>query len=333
MPPNRSSPPVIAQNLDNGRAWRADRLSASDWTVPVPAPCIAEMDAVIDRLRAAPPGPVEVLAPDRILLGSCARLMGAVRDKLLEGPGIAVIDRFPVERYAADEGKAIGWLLASLLGRIVAQKWDGTRLYDVKDSGRALGYGVRRSVTNLGQPFHTDGPWLWQPPALVGLFCLSTALDGGDSRVASLVAAHNAMRARHPRLLLRLYAPFRWDRQAEHGDDEPRWATHPVFAADGGTLAARYYDDYIGNGQRLAAEPLDAEGADALSALRAIMDARESWVEFRIEQGQLQYLNNRQVAHSRTAFKDSAEPGRTRHMLRLWSREQGTPHVDGQRPA
>ena len=96
-------------------------------------------------------------------------------------------------------------------------------------------------------------------------------------------------------------------------------------------LAARYYDDYIANGQRLASEPLDAEGAEALAAFRDIVDAPDQWVEFRIEQGQLQYLNNRQVAHSRTAFRDSAGPAQVRHMLRLWNREEGTPHIDGQR--
>jgi alpha-ketoglutarate-dependent taurine dioxygenase len=259
--------------------------------------------------------------------------METVRRKLVDGPGLAVVDRVPVEDYSAEESKAIGWLLAGILGRIVAQKWDGTRLYDVKDSGQPLGYGVRRSVTNLGQPFHTDGPWLWQPPAFVGLFCLATARAGGESRVRSLAAAHNAMRARHPRLLGRLYAPVHWDRQAEHGPDEARWSTHPVFASDGPALAARYYDDYIINGQKLAGEPLDAEAADALVALREIVDAPEEWVEFRIEQGQLQYLNNRQIAHSRTAFRDAGEPGQIRHMLRLWNREEGTLHVDGQLPA
>ena len=42
--------------------------------------------------------------------------------------------------------------------------------------------------------------------------------------------------------------------------------------------------------------------------MRAIVDDPASWVEFRIEKGQLQYLNNRQFAHSRTAFKDAGTP-------------------------
>ena len=321
----------IPEEIRSRRAWQRGDLSASAWTVPVPAACLKEIALVVEGLRASAAVAAETLRPGQFELPACARLMEAVRDKLLDGPGLAIVDRFPVEQYTSSESRAIGWLLASVLGRIVAQKQDGTRLYDVKDSGQALGYGVRRSVTNLGQPFHTDGPWLWQPPAFVGLFCLATANAGGESRVASLVTVHNMMRARHARLLPRLYAPFHWDRQAEHGPGESRWATHPVFADTGGALAARYYDDYIANGQRLASEPLDAEGAEALAAFRDIVDAPDQWVEFRIEQGQLQYLNNRQVAHSRTAFRDSAGPAQVRHMLRLWNREEGTPHIDGRR--
>ena len=323
---------MVERQVGGGRGWRRDDLRPADWIVPVPDACLREVEALVGRLRAGAAGPVEALTPESFALPECARLMDAVRDRLLHGPGLAVVDRFPVADYGSREATAVGWLLACLLGRVVAQKQDGTRLYDVKDSGQALGYGVRRSVTNLGQPFHTDGPWLWQPPRLVGLFCLATAMAGGESRVTSLVSAHDAMRARHPDLLGRLYQPFCWDRQAEHGPDELRWSAHPVFAADAGDLVARYYDDYIENGQRLAGEPLDAVGSEALAALREIADAPEHWVEFRIEQGQLQYLNNRQVAHSRTAFRDGGA-GQVRHMLRLWNREEGTLHVDGQRPA
>jgi hypothetical protein len=170
-----------------------------------------------------------------------------------------VVDRFPVERYDLDGNRAIGWLLAALLGQVVAQKANGARLYDVRDTGQALGYGVRRSVTNLDQPFHTDGGWLWKAPAFVGLFCLESALEGGLSRFVSLVTAHNILRRTRPDLLARLYRPFAWDRQGEHAAEAPRVSRQPVFEYDG-TLAARYYEDYIVNGYRLAGAELDAEG-------------------------------------------------------------------------
>ena len=254
--------------------------------------------------------------------------MASVRAKLETDTGLAVVDRFPVERYSQAENLAIGWLLAAMLGQVVAQKANGTRLYDVKDSGQALGYGVRRSVTNLGQPFHTDGGWLWKAPGFVGLFCLESAMEGGLSRFVSLVTAHHELRRSRPDLLARLYQPFHWDRQGEHAPDAPRVSRQPVFEFEGGTLASRYYEDYVRNGSKMAGEELDDEGAQALAALREIVDDPANWVEFRIEKGQLQYLNNRQFAHSRTAFTDPG-PGQGRHMLRLWNRDEGTWHLEG----
>src|SRR5262247_1874584 len=122
----------IQHDIAGGCAW-ARGLRPEDWTVPVPRACLDEIDAVVHTLRASPMGPIEALEPARFPMPACRALMGTVRDRLIDGPGLAVVDRVPVERYHPEESKAIGWLLACALGRIVAQKWDGTRVYDVKD--------------------------------------------------------------------------------------------------------------------------------------------------------------------------------------------------------
>src|SRR2546426_12272044 len=123
--------------------------------------------------------------------------MTAVDHKLRRGVGLAVVDRIPVERFSVEENRALYWLLGSLLGRPVAQKWDGTMIYDVRDTGKPLEYGVRRSVTNLELQFHTDAPWLALPPERVGLYCLNPAREGGVSQVVSLATVHNELQRRH----------------------------------------------------------------------------------------------------------------------------------------
>jgi alpha-ketoglutarate-dependent taurine dioxygenase len=321
---------VAPEDVELRKSWTRESIAPEGWLIPLPVDCVAELDAVAAAVRATP-RPVDTLDPADFSLRACTAVMASVRAKLETDTGLAVVDRFPVERYSQAENLAIGWLLAAMLGQVVAQKANGTRLYDVKDSGQALGYGVRRSVTNLGQPFHTDGGWLWKAPAFVGLFCLESAMEGGLSRFASLVTAHHELRRRRPELLARLYQPFDWDRQGEHAPDAPRVSRQPVFEYEGGTLASRYYEDYMRNGSKLAGAELDDEGVQALEAMREIVDDPANWVEFRIERGQLQYLNNRQFAHSRTAFAD-AGPGQGRHMLRLWNRDEGTWHLEG-RPA
>lgn len=321
--------PMLEKGIPGPPAWTRDQLSPRDWKVPVPEAALDELDTALHQLQRAP-APVESLRPEAFRLETCAGVMRQVHARLVQGIGMAIVDRVPVERYTVDESRTVCWLLASLLGRVVAQKQDGVFLYDVRDTGKSLEYGVRRSLTNLPQPFHTDGPWLTRTPAFVGLFCLQSARDGGLSRYTSLLTAHNELRRQHPELLPRLYQPFHWDRQAEHGADQPRFATHPVFAFDGRALSTRYYEDYVVKGYTLAGERLDEMGRDALAAMREVVDAPAHWIEFRIETGQFQYLNNRLFAHSRTQFTDAPGSVRRRHMIRVWNRDEGTSDLEGE---
>ena len=308
-------------NTSDRRAWVRDTLSPSDWVVPLPAGAVDEIEAVVHRLRRDPL-PTLLLSPAQFDLTQCREVMAAVGRQLHDGIGLAVLDRVRVERFSVDENRAVAWLLGSLLGRLVAQKWDGTMVYDVRDTGQALGYGVRRSVTNLDLQFHTDAPWLAEPPELVGLLCLHPAVEGGVSRFVSLVTAHEELKRQQPALLRRLYEPVPWDRQAEHAPDDAKVAHQPVFEAIAGGLRGRYNHNLVESALSLTAGSLDDEGGQALMAMSEILNSPAQWVEFTIEKGQLQYLNNRLFAHSRTPFRDADEPERRRHLIRLWNRDR-----------
>ena len=315
-------PTVLADEIRGPRAWKRDAIGARDWIVPLSSACLAELDAVVARLRRDPL-PALLLPPDDVALPACAETMQRVREQLRAGIGLAVLDRVPVERYSLDENRALMWVLGSLLGRVVPTKWDGTMLYDVRDTGRTLEYGVRVSLTNLELRFHTDAAWTDWPPELVGLYCVNAAREGGVSRFVSLSTVHNELRRRHPDLLPRLYRPFPWDRQAEHAPDDAKITRRPIFWWHGDQWMAGYNERLIQNGAQLAGESLDAEGADALAAMDAIVNAPELWVEFTVERGQVQFIGNRHFAHSRTEFVDAADPALKRHLIRLWTRDEG----------
>ena len=307
-------------------AWKRSDLRSRDWLEPVPIACTAEFEQIA-RVARGHSGPLAAFGSEQLELPACAGVMTRMRAKLEGGPGFAVLDRVPVERYRCQEAQAIGWTLANLIGRVVAQKRDGTRLYDVRDTGKAIAHGVRRSVTNLEQEFHTDGGWLPLPPSFVGLYCLQPAAEGGMSRCASLLTVHCSLRDR-PRLLERLHRPFWWDRQAEHAPDDVTFSRAPIYWHAGERIFARYYDDYVRKGYALAGEPLDRPGADALEAMRETIEAEDNWIEFHLDRGQFLYVNNRQIAHSRTAFRDD---GARRHLMRFWNRDEGTPDLEGGR--
>jgi hypothetical protein len=317
-----SVPLMLEEDVRDNRAWRRKDLSPGDWLVSLPPRCVDELDAVA-RQVSREPLPTILLDPGQFSLGACAEVMDRVGEQLRGGVGLAVLDRVPVERYTIAENQALAWLLGSLLGRLVAQKWDGTMLYDVRDTGKAFEYGVRRSVTNLDLTFHTDAPWVELPPELVGLYCINPAREGGVSRFVSLCSVHNELRRRHADLVPRLYRPFPWDRQAEHGPDDAKVSRRPIFQYDGRSFQGGFNEKLISAGAELAGDPLDGEGREALDAMQRIVDLPELWVEFTIERGQIQFINNRQFAHSRTDFTDAPEPHFKRHLIRVWTREEG----------
>src|SRR5262249_29005999 len=115
--------PLVVQELHRRRTWRQDTRSPRDWTVRVSTECREEIARAVERMRLGADGPTEGLRPDQFALPACTRLMRDVRAKLVDGPGLAVVDRVPVRQYSKGEGRAIGWLLASLLDRVVSQKW------------------------------------------------------------------------------------------------------------------------------------------------------------------------------------------------------------------
>ena len=67
----------------------------------------------------------------------------------------------------------------------------------------------------------------------------------------------------------------------------------------------------------------DVEAREALLAMREILDSAELAVELTIQRGQVQLINNRAFAHARTDFTDAPEPHLKRHLIRLWTREEG----------
>ena len=160
--------------------WTSATLEESDWLVRIGADVATEITAAAERFRANPL-PTIALRTEDFELDASAAMMDAVRQRLDQGVGFTLLDRLPVEDMTLDEANAVYWLLTSLLGRPVAQKWEGRMIYGVTDLGRPPGNGVRPDVTNAEQSFHLDNSYNVCPPDYVGLLCWRGAKEGGIS--------------------------------------------------------------------------------------------------------------------------------------------------------
>jgi len=315
---------MFHDRFDQRIAWTRATLRQEDWLHPLPAAVRGELDAVAESLRRDPL-PVLLLAPDDFALPRTRAFVEELRHHLRETARFVVIDRLPLDDWGDQAARGVYWLISSLLAPPVAQKIDGTVLYDVRDTGRPLipGTGVRGADTNYEQAFHNDNTFNEAPPDYVGLLCLQTAKEGGISRTVSIYTIHNAMLEAAPQHLPRLYEDFLIDRESEHLPGEPITLAAPVFSQHDGRLLTRMTPRQIENGYRREGRDLDAAGAAAIAALRETMKQPPLSAEFAMERGQIQYVNNLESAHCRTGFVDHPEPERRRHLLRLWLRGWG----------
>jgi Taurine catabolism dioxygenase TauD, TfdA family len=314
---------VVRRPMEGPSAWVRADIRTEDWRVELDASCLDEIRRTVDELRAYPL-PTVVLGPVDYVMPACRAAMGRTREILASGVRFAIVDRLPLDEMNAAEATAIYWLLSSMIARPVAQKLDGTLIYDVLDTGQEAlpGSGVRPDKTNIEIRFHNDNAYNNTPPDYVGLLCLRRAMHGGHSRVISFHTAYNAMLRHSPERLERLYEPFWFDRQREfHPGESPIFAA-PVFDR-GAALKARFSVHQINSGYAMKGEAVDEPGAASLAALLDLFEDEALSVDFDLEPGHMQFVDNRALGHSRTAFVDWAEPERKRHLVRLWLRDRG----------
>ncbi|HEX5321145.1 MAG TPA: TauD/TfdA family dioxygenase [Stellaceae bacterium] len=312
---------MIERAIEGPGAWRRETVRPDAYRIELSAACLDEIREAADELRRFPLPPI-VLTPADFALPQCRAAMAAVRRILDEGVRFAIVDRLPLDELGPEGARAIYWLLASMVARPVAQKLDGTLIYDVLDTGRATlpGSGVRPDQTNIELKFHNDNSYNATPPDYVGLLCVRAARSGGHSRVASFATIHNELLARRPEVLERLYRPFWFDRQREFHPGETPVFSGPVFEASP-ELRARFSAHQIRGGYAVRGEPLDNEGAAALAAMLDIFDDGSISADFDLEPGQIQFVHNRAIGHARTEFED--DPANPRHLVRLWLRDWG----------
>jgi alpha-ketoglutarate-dependent taurine dioxygenase len=311
--------------IEGPSAWRRAAIRTEDYRVTLPQAALDEIRRVADEVRAHPL-PTILHTPADFDMTNCHAAMAEVRRILKQGVRFAVVDRLPLDELSQDEAQCIYWLLSSMVARPVAQKLDGTMVYDVHDTGQQAlpGSGIRPDKTNIEIRFHIDNAYNTTPPEIVGLLCLKTAKSGGTSRVLSFHTVYNELLARRREHLPRLYRPFWFDRQREFFPGEPETFSAPVFEdGDEGELRARFSVHQINSGYAMRGQPVDNAGAAALAATLEIFDEPDISIDFEFQPGEIQFVDNRTLGHSRTEFEDWPEPDRRRHLVRLWLRDHG----------
>jgi hypothetical protein len=301
--------------LDVAAAWRGPEMAAHPeaWTVCLGADDVAEIEAACTGVRARGLSLGEVRREDFPLPRLAARVRDWARE-LLSGRGFLLVRGLPVERWGDPVSALAYWGLGQHLGRPGAQNPQGELLGHVIDTGEDAGNPFVRRYRTAG-----DIRWHCDLADAVGLLCLRTARRGGASRIVSSVSVYNALLARRPDLVDRLYEPFLLDTRDEEGQGRAPWVPVPPCRFAGGMLRTFWHGDYFRSVERHAEAPrLGPVERELLDVYEGIAGSPELYLDMQFEPGDVQLLSNHLALHARTAYEDDPDPARRRHLLRLW---------------
>ena len=296
------------------KAWRGEALANDpSWILTLGDAEIADIDRALAAARAtgrALPDIDREHFPLTVMRPRLEQILAELHD----GRGFVVVRGLPVQRYSDDDVGLIFWGLGRYLGAPLYQNPKGELLGHVYDYGRTYGnIDVRGYETNAYLPYHTDAG------DVVGLLCLRRSLKGGLSSIVSSVTVHNEILAQHPEYLGLLYNGFYYIRReaalTERGvSDRPI----PVFGARDGVVSCRYIRNQINAGAVKREVELTTFEKAALDFFDEQTRRADVRLDMDLQPGDIQFINNYTILHSRTQFLDGPEPHQKRHMLRLW---------------
>jgi hypothetical protein len=296
-------------------AWLAAQMreDRGRWTFQLGAGDLREIAAALQHVRSRGLG--IPFGPEDFPLGELASKLRAIRHEIERGAGVALLRGLQVDRYGLDGTRLVYWGLGAHLGSALAQNPRGALLVDVRDEGGDpyKDATVRGYYTSQYLPFHND------QGDVVGLLCYRPAKEGGLSCICSSGAIHNEILATRPDLARLLYGDWYADIRGEQPPGRKPYYVEPRYAVHEGRFYAQHGPTYIKSAQRFEEVPrLSLPQLEALELVTQLAADDRFRLDMDFQPGDVQFLNNHLVLHSRTGFVDHDEPARKRHLLRLW---------------
>jgi len=305
--------------------WRGTEMAQHPrWLKPLPAVVLDQLDTALEKARDID---WRSVTRHNFPLPAAAAYFDEVREELENGSGMVKMCGLDVSRYSPDQLRRLWYGIGCHLGTPMYQNCRGEVMRDIRDEGMGVGarlYGA--TIDAAGKQFLSSGARTLSAGALrfhtdrcdvVGLLCVRQASEGGVSKLASSATVYNEILKRRPDLHALLCKPIPRSRFGEEVGGEHVAYDLPVFGLRDGKLTSHFSLTYIESAQLLpGVRKLSAAEHEAIQLLMDV--AEEVCFEMRFAPGDMQLLNNHIVYHARTSFKDDADAGQDRLLMRLW---------------
>ncbi|MDA0656986.1 MAG: TauD/TfdA family dioxygenase [Proteobacteria bacterium] len=296
------------------QAWYGPELARTpeEWTYTLSETQISDLHDAIQRVEAAGIDVVDIRAED-FALPSWRSLLQVTREAMFDGRGFAVLRGFPVAELSPLQ-RALGYFgVGSHFGVAISQNAKGHAVGHVCDLNVDYGSTTGRGYqTNARLPYHSDSS------DLVGLLCVNKSKTGGLSSLASSVTLYNEMLKQRPDLVRHLMGPVYRDRREEIPEGQGPWYVIPAFNPYQGRVFTTYVRSTVRKAQRFADVPrISPLLEEAMDLLDAMADDPAYHLDMNFEPGDIQFVCNHFILHSRTTFEDHGDRATRRHLLRL----------------
>ena len=271
--------------------------------------------------------PIQNVTSNDFPLPHLGKQLKVLRNEIENGRGFVVIRGLPVEEYDENECKILSWGLCTYFGKGMQQSRHGDWINHVIDlvdvsstSNPDLAHVVERKELRYS---HKGGELRWHSDTtdIIGLFCLKAAKSGGESRLASVGMVHNLILENQPECLDALYEGYFYMSLADDDESGLQRVSNervPVFRRSAETVTFYYIPQVI----ERAIDRADIKYSLVENKARAIIqesgDLPGVALEFMLEPGDLEIINNKIVMHSRGEYEDYTDLDSRRHLLRLW---------------
>ena len=300
--------------IDHPAAWHGTDLAADAdrWLVRLSAEAVAQLGRSADTLLAERV-PLDEVTAARFDVAGLEASIAEWRATLAKGAGVVCLRGLPVREWGEEKSALVYWGLGHHLGSPGAQNPQGELLGHVKNYDEQSDSPLVRLYRTADEiAFHCDAA------DVVGLLCVRTAAEGGQSRIASSVAVFNEVLRRRPDIATELFEPFHVDRRDEQAPGEPPTFELAPCAFHEGVLRTFWHSDYMRSAGRHAGIEISERRLELFDLYDEIAGSEPFRFDMWLQEGDIQLISNHSVVHARTGYTDHADVEERRHLLRLW---------------
>ncbi|KAI8300586.1 Taurine hydroxylase-like protein SAT17 [Colletotrichum sp. SAR11_240] len=323
----KALPEGLPAQFKSDLVWEGSTLANDyDWTYVLSTEQLDELDAALAHFKSLGLA-LGHINQETFPLPKLHSELRKLSYELHNGHGFFVIRGLRVDEHTREENIII---YAGLSSHIAPQRGRQDRQYDGKPADVVLTHIKDLTLTKekgqIGSPAYTADKQVFHTDAgdIVSLFALSTAAEGGTSKLASIARVYNEIAKTRPDLVHTLTQDWQFE---VFGTPQKSFTSRPLVHYQPATAttperlavqyARRYFVGYGALPRSVEIPPISEAQAEALDTLHFLGEKFAVSLDF--QKGDIQYANNMGIFHARDGFTDTQD--QQRHLLRQWLRD------------